>query len=109
MIIMGVFCTIFYFCMMQVRTQSMALILLFAFAAAMAGMNPTAVASAGKMTSVTSMGIMLPAASSGAIIMPWIIGRVSESAGIEAGMTCVLVPCVGMLLFSLAVSRLKED
>lgn len=109
MIIMGVFCTIFYFCMMQVRTQSMALILLFAFAAAMAGMNPTAVASAGKITSVTSMGIMLPAASSGAIIMPWIIGRVSESAGIEAGMTCVLVPCVGMLLFSLAVSRLKED
>ena len=40
----------------------------------MAGLNPTAVASAGRMTSVTSMGIMLPVASSGAILMPWIIG-----------------------------------
>ena len=79
------------------------------FAFAMAGMNPTAVASAGRMTSVTSMGIMLPAASSGAILMPWLIGLVSEKAGIAAGMTCVLIPCVGMLLFSLAVSRLKEE
>lgn len=49
------------------------------------------------------------AASSGAILMPWLIGLVSEKAGIAAGMTCVLIPCVGMLLFSLAVSRLKEE
>lgn len=41
--------------------------------------------------------------------MPWLIGLVSEKAGIAAGMTCVLIPCVGMLLFSLAVSRLKEE
>ena len=109
MIVMGIFCTVFYFGMMQAQTQVMAIVLLFAFAAAMAGMNPTAVASAGRMTSVTSMGIMLPAASSGAILMPWLIGLVSEKAGIAAGMTCVLIPCVGMLLFSLAVSRLKEE
>lgn len=109
MIVMGIFCTVFYFGMMQAQTQVMAIVLLFAFAAAMAGMNPTAVASAGRMTSVTSMGIMLPAASSGAILMPWLIGLVSEKTGIAAGMTCVLIPCVGMLLFSLAVSRLKEE
>ncbi|MFR9065774.1 MAG: hypothetical protein ACLVJH_01455 [Faecalibacterium prausnitzii] len=53
---------------------------------AMAGMNPTAVASAGRMTSVTSMGIMLPVAASGAILMPWVIGVVAESAGLAAGM-----------------------
>ena len=41
--------------------------------------------------------------------MPWLIGLVSEKTGIAAGMTCVLIPCVGMLLFSLAVSRLKEE
>ena len=72
------------------------------------GMNPTAVASAGRMTSAASMGIMLPAASSGAIIMPWIIGMVAEHAGIEIGMASNIIPCAGMLLFSVAVKRLKE-
>ena len=67
---MAVFCTAFYFAMMQTHSQLPAILLLFAFAFSMAGMNPTAVASAGKMTTVTSMGIMLPVASSGAILMP---------------------------------------
>lgn len=106
MIWMGIGCTVFYFALMQANTQTMAIILLFAFAASMAGMNPTAVASAGRMTSVTSMGIMLPAASSGAILMPWIIGIVAERAGIEAGMASVIVPCAGMLAFSVAVMRM---
>ncbi len=108
MIIMGIGCTVFYFGMMQAQTQTMAIILLFAFSASMAGMNPTAVASAGRMTSVTSMGIMLPAASSGAILMPWIIGVVAERVSIGAGMASVIVPCAGMLLFSLAVQRLER-
>ncbi len=107
MIFMGVGCTAFYFFMIQAQTQTMAIVLLFAFAAAMAGMNPTAVASAGRMTSVTSMGIMLPVASSGAIIMPWIIGLVAEQAGIGAGMACVIAPCAGMLLFSMAVKQME--
>ncbi|MFQ9705066.1 MAG: hypothetical protein ACLR0U_30540 [Enterocloster clostridioformis] len=77
MIKMGIGCIIFYMGLMMASTQTTAILLLFAFAFAMAGMNPTAVASAGRMTSAASMGIMLPAASSGAIIMPWIIGIVS--------------------------------
>ena len=60
MVFMAVFCTAFYFAMMQTHSQLPAILLLFAFAFSMAGMNPTAVASAGKMTTVTSMGIMLP-------------------------------------------------
>ncbi len=108
MIKMGVGCILFYFGLMQAGTPLMAVLLLFAFAFAMAGMNPTAVASAGRMTSVTSMGVMLPAASAGAIIMPWIIGIVAEHAGIGAGMACNLIPCVGMLLFSVAVKRLPQ-
>lgn len=108
MIRMGILCTIFYFLMMQAQSQVMAIVLLFAFAASMAGMNPTAVASAGRMTSVASMGIMLPAASSGAILMPWIIGLVADRAGIAAGMACVLIPCVGMLCFCLAAKRLAD-
>jgi len=105
MIKMGVFCTAFYVGLMMAKSQTAAVVLLFAFAFAMAGMNPTAVASAGKMTSVTSIGIMLPAASSGAILMPWIIGIIAEKFGIGVGMASNIVPCAGMLLFSVAVWR----
>ena len=109
MVVMGVGCTIFYFCLMQAHTQGAAILLLFAFAFAMAGMNPTAVASAGRMTSVTSMGIMLPAASSGAILMPWIIGRVAERAGLAVGMACNIVPCIGLVIFAILVARMPEE
>lgn len=106
MIKMGISCTLFYFCLMLADNQFMAILLLFAFAASMAGMNPTAISCAGRMTSMTSMAIMLPAASIGAIAMPWIIGIVAEHAGIEAGMLCNTVPCAGMLLFSIAAKKL---
>lgn len=109
MIKMGIGCILFYFGLMQAGTPVMAILLLFAFAFSMAGMNPTAVANAGRMTSVTSMGVMLPAASAGAIVMPWVTGIVAEQAGIAAGMACNLVPCVGMLLFSMAVKRLPQQ
>lgn len=103
---MGIFCMIFYVGLMMAKSQTAAILLLFAFAFAMAGMNPTAVASAGKMTSVASMGIMLPAASSGAILMPWVIGAVAERFGIGVGMASNIAPCAGMFLFGAAVWRL---
>lgn len=106
---MGIFCTIFYIGLMMAKDQWTAMALLFAFAFAMAGMNPIAVAGAGRMTSVTSMGIMLPAASSGAILMPWIIGLVAERFGIGAGMACNIVSCAGMLLFAIGVKRLADQ
>lgn len=105
---MGIFCIIFYVGLMMAGNQVTAIVLLFAFAFSMAGMNPTAVASAGKMTSVTSMGIMLPAASSGAILMPWLIGIIAERFGIAVGMASNIVPCAGMFLFSTAVWRLSK-
>ena len=109
MVVMAVTCTLFYVLLMRADSQPAAILLLFAFAFAMAGMNPTAVASAGRMTSVTSMGIMLPAASSGAILMPWVIGRVAERAGLAAGMAMNIVPCVGLIIFSVLVERLSEQ
>ena len=108
-ILLAVTCTLFYVLLMRADSQPAAILLLFAFAFAMAGMNPTAVASAGRMTSVTSMGIMLPAASSGAILMPWVIGRVAERAGLAAGMAMNIVPCVGLIIFSILVERLSEQ
>ena len=109
MVVMGVSCTIFYILLVQARSQGAAIALLFAFAFSMAGMNPTAVASAGKMTTVTSMGIMLPVAASGAILMPWVIGVVAESAGLAAGMMTNIVPCVGLVIFAILVARLPEE
>lgn len=105
MIFMGLGCTVFYGGLMLARTQVPALLLLFLFALSIAGMNPTAVACAGRMTSVTSMGVMLPVAGLGAILMPWIIGLVADTAGLLPGMACNLIPCAGMLLFAALVGR----
>ena len=109
MVVMAVTCTLFYVLLMRADSQPAAILLLFAFAFAMAGMNPTAVASAGRMTSVTSMGIMLPAASSGAILMPWVIGRVAERAGLAAGMAINILPCIGLCVFAVLVAQMKEE
>ena len=109
MVGMSVLCTFFYVLLVMAHTQGMAIVLLFAFAFSMAGLNPTAVASAGRMTSVTSMGIMLPAASSGAILMPWVIGRVAERAGLAAGMAMNILPCIGLCVFAVLVARMKEE
>ena len=95
MVGMSVLCTVFYVLLVMAHTQGAAIALLFAFAISMSGLNPTAVASAGRMTSVTSMGIMLPVASSGAILMPWVIGIVAERAGLAAGMASNIVPAWG--------------
>lgn len=105
MVWMGLGCTVFYFGLMCAHTQAPALLLLLAFSLSIAGMNPTAVACAGRMTSVTSMGVMLPVASLGGIIMPWVIGQVADRAGMAAGMAANLVPCAGMLVFALLVRR----
>ena len=54
MVGMSVLCCGFYVLLVLAHSQATAIVLLFAFAFSMAGLNPTAVASAGKMTSVTS-------------------------------------------------------
>jgi fucose permease len=94
---------------MNAHTQAAAIVLLFAFAFAMAGMNPTAVACAGRMTSVTSIGILLPVGSLGAVVMPWCIGMAAQLADLQAGMMLNLAPCLGMILFAIAVRRLPQE
>ena len=46
------------------------------------------------------MGIMLPTAGLGTILMPWAIGLVAQSAGLRAGMAANILPCVGMLVLA---------
>ena len=52
---------------------------------------------------------VLPAASGGAILMSWVVGIVSEKAGLAAGMASNIVPCVGLVLFTLLVACLPEE
>lgn len=106
---MGVGCIVFYIGLMMADNQVTAIVLLAAFAFSMAGVNPTAVASAGRMTSAASIGVMLPAAGAGAILMPWITGMVSEHAGLTVGMATNIVPCVGLLVFSVLVKRMQKE
>lgn len=106
--IMGAGCVILYAGLIFSNTGWMAILMLFAFSFAMAGVNPTGVAGAGNMLNAASMGIMLPAAGLGAILMPWIIGLVAEGVSLRAGMLCNIVPCVGILVFSILCRRMED-
>ena len=106
--IMGGGCVIMYAALIFSNTGWIAILMLFAFSFAMAGVNPTAVAGAGNMLNSVSMGIMLPAAGLGAILMPWIIGLVAENVSLQAGMLCNIVPCVGIFVFSIFCRRMAE-
>ena len=106
--VMGLGCTVLYSIMMFTAHPFVAVCLLFGFAFSMAGVNPVAVAGTGKMMSATSMGVMLPMASLGAIIMPWIIGLVADGVSLQAGMICNLVPCVGIMVLSIVVRRMRN-
>lgn len=105
--VMGFGCTVLYGAMVLANQPIVAVILLFAFAFAMAGVNPVAVAGVGKILSPASMGVMLPTAALGAIVMPWIIGLVGDAVSLQAGMICNLVPCVGILALSLILRRME--
>lgn len=106
--IMGLGCSVMYCIMISVNQPVMAVCVLFAFAFSMAGVNPMAVAATGKTMSPASMGIMLPMAASGAVLMPWVIGMVADHVGLQAGMICNLVPCLGILVLSMILRRMDR-
>lgn len=97
MVVMAAGCVVFYIGLVMAHTQAPALLLLLGFSLSIAGLNPTIVSCAGTMTTAASMGIMLPAAGLGAVVMPWIIGMAAQFAGLRFGMAVNILPCVGML------------
>lgn len=105
--VMGGGCILLYGIMMFTEHPIGAVCMLFGFAFSMAGVNPVAVAGTGKMMSAESMGVMLPMAGLGAILMPWIIGFVAEYVSLQAGMVCNLVPCAGIMVLSMIISKLR--
>ncbi len=110
MVIMAAGCVLFYFGLVLARSQAPALLLLLGFSLSIAGLNPTIVSCAGKMTTAASMGIMLPAAGLGAILMPWVIGIIAQTAGLRIGMAVNVLPCIGMLVLAAVLrSRAKAE
>lgn len=107
--VMGLGCTALYGAMMFSQQPLLAVCMLFAFAFAMAGVNPVAVAGVGKVMSAASMGVMLPVASLGAIVMPWLIGIIADGVSLQAGMLCNLVPCAGIMILSLLIGRMEQQ
>lgn len=108
LMIMGLGCSVFYALLVFSRQPVMAIVMLFGFAFSIAGVNPVAVAGVGKMMNTTSMGIMLPMAAVGAILVPWLIGIVAEQVGLQFGMLVNLVPCIGIFLISFVLLRQKS-
>lgn len=106
--IMGVGCTILYGFMIFANAPVGAILLLFAFAFSMAGVNPVAIAGVGKIMNNASMGVLLPIGGIGAIVMPWIIGIVADFAGLKIAMLTNLVPCIGIAVLSFILLRRKE-
>ncbi len=109
--VMGLGCIATYGLLLMSNQPLPAILALFAFAFAMAGVNPVGVAGVGKNLNVTSMGVLLPIGSIGAILMPWIIGIVAENVSLRAGMMTNLIPCIGIFVISmiLFVQQKKEN
>lgn len=107
--IMGGSCTLLYAAMMFMRQPIWAIVMLFAFAFSIAGVNPIGVASVGRIMSSASMGILLPVAAFGAILMPWFIGFVADAVSLQAGMMCNLLPCAGIMVLSLIIRRIEKE
>lgn len=102
---MGLGCTVLYGAMIFVDQPVLAVVLLFAFAFSMAGVNPIAVAGVGKEMSAASMGILLPIGGIGAIVMPWIIGKVADHVNLQFGMACNLIGCIGIMVISMILYK----
>ncbi len=71
---------------------------LFLFGLAVAGANPTLIASGGSYITPTALGVMIATGCTGAVIMPYLVGVVAEGWGMTAGMACPLVGFVAMLI-----------
>lgn len=105
--VMSACCVVTYILLLLCKTPAAALICLALFGLAIAGINPTAVA-AGNALSSEGIGVMLPAAGIGAVLMPYLTGAVAQTFGIWAGMMCTVFALIGMTVCALVLFRCKE-
>jgi fucose permease len=98
--VMGVGIVIFFVLLIMSRTTFWIMLGIVGFGYSMAGIYPTTVSFAGSILEKYPMSwsFILTTASFGSIIMPSIIGKIAETAGIAVGMSSVaLVVAVDMV------------
>jgi len=59
--------------------------------------------------SPASMGVLLPTAAVGAILMPWLIGVLADTVSLQVGMMSNLVPCLGIMIFALIIRKMEKE
>ena len=76
------------------------------FGYSMAGIYPTTVSFAGRLIQKypISWSFMLTMASMGSIVMPSIIGRIAESAGIFYGMSSIVAVVIVDMIFIISLT-----
>ena len=91
--VMGVGVVFFFFWLLFSKSAGMIVLGIVGFGYSMAGIYPTTVSFCGGLIKKYTMAwsFILTLASLGSIIMPTIIGRIAESAGIVYGMSSVAV------------------
>ena len=62
----------------------------------------------GTLLSCMSIRVMLPIGTIGAIVMPWLIGQIADLVSLQAGMMINLVPCVGIMILSVILLKMKN-
>lgn len=107
--LMGLACTALYGLMIPQREAVPAVAVLFLFSAAIAGVNPMSTAMTGAVMSPESMGILLPVAATGGIVMPAVIGFVAGSVSLQAGMLVNLIPCAGIAILGWIMWKKKRS
>ena len=96
--VMGACCTALYALMIPLTDPVPAITVLFLFSASIAGVNPMSTGMTGRNMSPESMGILLPIAACGGILMPAVIGFAANWFGLQTGMLTNLVPCLGIMI-----------
>lgn len=99
--IMGVGLVIFFIIVMNAKTTPVIVFAIMGFGYSMAGIYPTVVSFAGHINQKYPMcwSFMLTMASMGSILMPSIIGKIAESAGIVAGMSSIVAVVIIDMIF----------
>ncbi|MDO5350299.1 MAG: MFS transporter [Lachnospiraceae bacterium] len=107
--VMSIASLVTYVLLLVSNSGGIALLCLFLFGVSESGCYPTGIAQANRSMNNATMGVLLPAAGIGAIVMPYVVGAVAERWGIFAGMVCPGITIVGMVLFAVLLGRQKTD
>ena len=108
LIVISLACAAAYALLLFSSSGPTALVSLFLFGLATSGGYPLAVASANNSLSNACIGVLLPIAGIGAIVMPYITGAVAEHAGIHGGMMCSFAALALMLFFAVLMRRTEH-